>query len=104
VVTKKEANPNGPLFEDEEIFAITGNFSLTQSEIIEIGCKLGLTYNKGVIKKTTLLIVGAHDLKKLAGKDKSRKQITAENINLKGGDIKIIDENDIFEMQKTYLK
>ena len=104
VVTKQEADPNGPLFDDKEIFAITGDFSLTQSEIIEIGCKLGLTYNKGVTKKTTLLMVGAQNLKKLAGKGKSTKHITADNINSKGGDIKIIDENDFLEMQKIYLK
>ena len=55
-----------------------------------------------VNKKTTLLVVGDQDVKKLAGHKKSNKHRRAEDLISKGQDIRILRESDFKELQELY--
>ena len=60
----------------------------------EIGCQVA----SGVTKKTTMLVVGDQDIDKLAGRDKSSKHRKAEELIVKGQNIRILRETDFKEL------
>ena len=60
----------------------------------EIGCQVA----SGVTKKTTMLVVGDQDIDKLAGRDKSSKHRKAEELIVKGQNIRILRETDFKEV------
>jgi len=59
-----------------------------------IGCQV----TSGITKKTTILVVGDQDIKKLAGHEKSSKHRKAEALIANGIAIRILKESDFKEL------
>ncbi len=57
-----------------------------------------VTVANGVNKKTTILVVGNQDVKKIAGHEKSLKHRKAEKLITEGYPIRILQENDFKEL------
>lgn len=72
--------------------------SISRTEAANLAANIGCSVGSGVTKKTTLLVVGDQDISKFAGKDKSNKHTKAEELILKGQDIRIIKESDFVEL------
>ena len=87
-----EGNPDGELYGETIVF--TGALSLSRLDAANIALELGCNVNSSVTKRTTLLVVGIQDRKKLAGYKKSSKHRKAEALIGKGQHIKIISEDD----------
>lgn len=85
-------SPDGELF--GEVLVFTGALSITRGEAADLAIKAGCRVDSGVTKHTTLLVVGDQDLRKLAGKDKSAKQIKAEHLISEGQHIRVLGESD----------
>ena len=96
---KLEGNPEGPLYGHNLVF--TGALSMTRYEAGKIAAQLGCNVSNSVSKKTTILVVGTQDRKKLAGYEKSSKHRKAEELIKKGVKITIMSENDFLGMLKT---
>lgn len=92
----KEGNPQGPLF--GEVIVFTGALEIPRREAAQIaadaGCEVSLSVKKGV----TILIVGDHDIRKLAGHKKSSKRRKAEELIAKGESIRILCESDFRQL------
>lgn len=93
---KPDVNPEGPLY--GEVIVFTGALELRRAEAADIAAKIGCQVESGVTKKTTILVVGNHDIKKLAGHEKSSKHRKAEGLILNGQAIRILGENDFKEL------
>lgn len=89
---RRDGNPDGLLF--GEVIVFTGTLSIPRSEAADLASKVGCEVDSGVTKKTTLLVVGDQDIKRLNGKDKSSKHRKAEDLILKGQGIRILRETD----------
>jgi DNA polymerase-3 subunit epsilon len=66
-----------------------------------MAAKVGCEVAPGVTKKTTILVVGDQDIKKLAGHEKSSKHRKAEELALAGKRIRIIQESDFQELVRS---
>ena len=95
---KREGNSEGELY--GEVIVITGTFEIPQSELADLAADAGCTVGQGVTKKTSLLVVGDIDVSKLRGKDKTSKHVKAEQLILKGQNLRIIKESDFKELVK----
>lgn len=93
---KPDVNPEGPLY--GEVIVFTGALELRRAEAADMAAKIGCQVESGVTKKTTILVVGNHDIKKLAGHEKSSKHRKAEGLILNGQAIRILGENDFEEL------
>ncbi len=93
---KSDVNPEGSLH--GEVIVFTGALELRRSEAADIAAKIGCQVESGVTKKTTILVVGNHDIKKLAGHEKSSKHRKAEVLILNGQQIRILGESDFKEL------
>ena len=62
----------------------------------EAGCDVA----SSVTRKTTLLVVGDQDIRRLAGHKKSSKHRKAETLIQKGQPIRILGESDFFSLIK----
>ena len=93
---KREGNSDGDLY--GEVIVFTGTLEIPRSEAADLAAKAGCTVGQGVTKKTSLLIVGDIDVSKLAGKEKTSKHIKAEQLILKGQNLRIIKESDFKEL------
>jgi DNA polymerase-3 subunit epsilon len=93
---KQDGNPEGSLFGENLVF--TGALSLPRKEAAEIAAKIGCNVLNSVTQKTTILVVGTQDSKKLAGYEKSSKHRKAEELIKKGKQIKILSEKDFIKM------
>ena len=89
----RQGNPDGPLAGEQIVF--TGALSIPRSEAAKLaamaGCDVGDSISK---KKTTVLVVGDQDTRKLAGHEKSSKQRKAEELIAAGVAIRILGESD----------
>lgn len=88
----REGNPDGHLA--GEVLVFTGSLSVPRREAATIASQLGCTVTASVTKKTTLLVVGDQDIRKLAGKEKSSKHRKAEELMAQGHPIRILTESD----------
>lgn len=88
----QEGNPDGPLA--GEVIVFTGALSMPRRQVAELAANAGCDVADNVSKKTTLLIVGDQDIRKLAGHDKSSKHRKAEELIGKGQPIRILGESD----------
>lgn len=88
----RDANPDGPLY--GEVLAFTGSLSMLRSQAADVASVAGCEVDAGVTKRTTLLVVGDEDIRKLAGHEKSSKHRKAEELIAKGQRIRIIGESD----------
>ncbi|MGO3056989.1 MAG: exonuclease domain-containing protein [Halomonas sp.] len=95
-VSTYEVNSEGALHGEGIVF--TGALSMTREQAREAAAKLGCVPLAGVSKKTTMLVVGDQDLKRLIGSDKSSKHRKAEDLISKGQAIRILGESDFVSM------
>lgn len=93
---KREGNPEGELY--GEVLVFTGSLEIPRSEAAELAAAIGCQVEYGVTKKTTLLVVGDQDIKRLAGKEKSSKHRKVEELIGKGYQIRILKESDFKEV------
>ncbi len=91
-----EANPEGPFF--GEVLVFTGALEAPRREASSLAARLGYQVAPGVTGKTTILVVGDNDIKKLAGHKKSSKHRKAEDLIRKGVPIKIVQESDFMKL------
>ena len=91
-----DVNPEGLLY--GEVIVFTGALELRRGEAADMAAKIGCQVEPGVTKKTTILVVGNQDIKKLAGREKSSKHRKAEVLILSGQRIRIIGESDFKEL------
>lgn len=89
---QRDGNPEGDFY--GEILVFTGALELPRSEAADLAASIGYQVASGVTKKTTLLVVGDQDIKKLAGHEKSSKQRKAEQLVAEGHQLRIIRESD----------
>ncbi len=85
-------NPDGALY--GEVIVFTGSLFISKNEAKLIAADLGCDPKGSVTKATTMLVVGSQDDYKLAGHAKSSNHRKAEDLILKGQDIRILTEND----------
>ncbi len=98
----RKGNPDGILY--GEIIVFTGALSIPRREAADIASSLGCAVASSVTKKTTLVVVGDQDLTKLAGKEKSTKHLKAEELILKGQNLRILKESDFQALAKENEK
>ncbi|MFA5308873.1 MAG: exonuclease domain-containing protein [Dehalococcoidales bacterium] len=89
---KMNGNPDGPLY--GEVMVFTGALSIHRNEAVIMAANLGCQVENSVTKRTTLLVAGDQDIKKLAGQEKSTKHRKAEELMLQGQQIRILKESD----------
>lgn len=92
----RDGNPEGDLF--GEVLVFTGALELSRAEAADLASIAGCAVTPNVTKKTTILVVGDQDIKKLAGQEKSSKHRKAEELALAGKSIRIIRESDFKEL------
>jgi DNA polymerase-3 subunit epsilon len=95
---KREGNPEGAFF--GEVLVFTGTLEIPRREAANLAATIGCKVESGVTKKTTLLVVGDQDIKKLAGHEKSSKHRKAEGLIEKGIPIRILKESDFKELAR----
>jgi DNA polymerase-3 subunit epsilon len=93
---QRDVNPEGPLY--GEVIVFTGALELRRAEAADMAAKIGCQVESCVTKKTTILVVGNQDIKKLAGNEKSSKHRKAERLILNGQPIRILGESDFKEL------
>lgn len=94
----REGNPDGALY--GEVLVFTGALEIPRRKAAELAAAIGCEVASGVTKKTTLLVVGDQDIKRLAGHEKSSKHRKAEELISKGIPIRILRESDFKELVK----
>jgi DNA polymerase-3 subunit epsilon len=92
----RSGNPEGHLAGEVAVF--TGALSITRSEAADLAAEAGCNVSKGVTNKTTLLIVGDQDIRRLAGHQKSSKHRKAEALIEQGQSIRILGETDFLRV------
>ena len=81
-----------------EVVVFTGTLEMPRVAVAELAASVGCSVASGVNMKTTLLVVGNQDIKKLAGKEKSTKHLKAEQLISRGQRLRILKENDFTEL------
>lgn len=97
---KCDTNPDGPLF--GEVVVFTGSLKTPRIDASRQAARIGCRVDSDVTKRTTLVVVGDQDTRKLAGKTKSRKHLKAEELILKGHTIRILREEDFQQLIQSY--
>lgn len=92
----REGHEDGPLFGETVVF--TGSLAGTRDQVADLAALAGCNVRPGVTKKTTLLVVGLQDKRKLGGHEKSSKHRKVEQLIRQGSDIQILSEDDFFEL------
>jgi DNA polymerase III subunit epsilon len=95
---KREGNPEGALY--GEVLVFTGALEIPRREAANIAARIGCQVASVVTTKTTLLVVGDQDIRKLAGHKKSTKHRKAEKLIENGIAIRILKESDFKELAK----
>ncbi len=94
----RDGNPEGHLF--GEVLVFTGTLRIPRDQAGDLAAELGCRVTAGVSKKTTMLVVGDQDVRKLAGHEKSSKHRKAEALIAKGLQIRILRETDFEQLAK----
>ena len=89
---RRHGNPEGDLF--GEVLVFTGALEIPRREAADLAAAIGCQVAPSVTKKTTMLVVGDQDIKRLAGHEKSAKHRKAESLISKGVPIRILKESD----------
>ena len=92
----RDGNPNGAFA--GEVIVFTGALEMARHEAADFAAFVGCDVTNNVTKKTTILVVGDVDIRKLAGHDKSTKQRKAEQLIKDGQQLRIIRETDFKAM------
>ena len=94
----RDGNPDGPLL--GEVLVFTGALAMPRGQAADLAAAVGCTVANGVTAKTTLLVVGDTDVRRLAGHEKSSKHRKAEALIAKGVPIRVIRETDFRALVK----
>jgi len=94
----REGNPDGPFYGDVLVF--TGALEVPRRVAADLAAALGCSVSSGVTKRTTMLVVGDQDIRKLAGHEKSSKHRKAERLIEDGSPIRILRESDFKELAR----
>lgn len=97
---KRDGNQEGHFF--GEVLVFTGSLEILRSEAADLAASIGCQVAQAVTKKTTMLVVGDQDIKKLAGHGKSLKHRKAEELIVKGAPIRILQESDFKALVKLF--
>lgn len=76
----------------------TGTLNIPRRQAADLAAHIGCEVADGVTKKTTMLVVGDQDIKRLAGHAKSTKHRKAEALILAGQAIRILRESDFQQL------
>ncbi len=79
----------------------TGAMDMTRSEAAELAAHHGFEYSGTVTKKTTILVVGSQDPRRLKGSNKSSKQRKAEKYIEEGQQISIYGEDEFINLLES---
>ena len=90
--THLDGNPQGPLYGHTAVF--TGTFSVPKAELAYLAADVGCDVRSSVTKATTLLMLGDQDIRKLAGKKTSDKELDADKLIENGQPIRKLRETD----------
>lgn len=101
-LAKNDPDPNGMLY--GEVVVFTGALSITRLEAAQMAYKLGCNIDEKVTQKTSILVVGDQDARRLAGYSKSSKHRKAEEYISEGLPIRIIGEKDFFELTSFQIE
>lgn len=93
---RREGNPDGDLF--GEVVVFTGALTMLRADAAEMAASIGCYVADAVTKKTTILVVGDQDLKRLAGHQKSSKHRKAEELIGAGQRLRIVRETDFKQL------
>jgi DNA polymerase-3 subunit epsilon len=93
---RREGNPEGALY--GQVLVFTGALEIPRREAADLAAAIGCQVAPGVTKKTTIVVVGDQDIKKLSGREKSSKHRKAEELMEKGFPIRILKESDFKEL------
>lgn len=88
----RDGREDGPLSGETVVF--TGSLALPRNQVADLAAAVGCDVRPGVTKKTSMLVVGLQDKRKLGGHEKSAKQRKAEDLIRQGTDIQILSEED----------
>lgn len=88
----RAGNPDGELFGEVAVF--TGALSMPRHEAADMAAGAGCEVAGSVGHRTTLLVVGDQDIRRLAGQDKSAKHRKAEELIATGQRIRVLAERD----------
>lgn len=89
---RRDGNSEGALY--GEVLVFTGELEIPRREAADMAARVGCQVDAGVTKKTTILVVGDQDVKKLAGHEKSSKYRKTEKLISLGQPIRIMRETD----------
>jgi DNA polymerase III subunit epsilon len=92
----QDGNPEGAFYGEMMVF--TGTLQIPRRMAADMAAKIGCTVVDGVNKKTSILVVGDQDVKKLAGHEKSSKHRKAEKLIAEGCQIRILRESDFKDL------
>lgn len=95
----KEGNPDGNLF--GEVLVFTGSLQVPRKEASILASEIGCKVENSITKKTSLLVVGDQDIRKLSGKKKSSKHLKAEELITNGQNIRILKESDFIALYES---
>ncbi len=84
-----------------ETVVFTGSLAVPRREAADIAANSGCAVGDSVTKRTTMLVVGIQDEAKLKGYEKSSKQRKAESLAAEGSDIRILSEEDFYELVRV---
>ncbi len=93
---KFEGDPSGKMYGETLVF--TGTLNLPRRAAAEIAAKAGCKVELSVTQRTTILVVGDQDVRRLQGQDKSSKHRKAEELIKKGQKIHILTEKDFVSL------
>jgi DNA polymerase-3 subunit epsilon len=92
----RQGNPDGELY--GEVLVFTGALTIPRRDAADLAASIGCEVDPGVTKRTTLLVVGDQDVRRLAGHNMSSKHRKAEELIKNGWPIRIIRETDFREL------
>lgn len=94
----REGNPEGVLY--GEVIVFTGRLGISRREAAAIAADIGCRTGSVVTKKTTLLVTGVQDKRRLAGHEKSSAHRRAEALMEKGVPIRILNEEQFKDLAR----
>lgn len=92
----RKGDPDGEFY--GEVLVFTGALEIPRREAADLAATMGCTVEAGVTKKTTILVVGDQDVRRLAGNEKSSKHRKVEQLIERGANIRILQESDFKEL------
>lgn len=96
----REGAEDGPL--SGEVVVFTGALSVPRREAAGLAVEAGCDVSPSVGKKTTLVVVGQQDLRRLKGHERSSKHRKAEALIAKGQPLRILGEEDFRRLVQLY--